>query len=106
MKNSTAIRTDAEALESLTHREHLFVEFLSLTDLIEEASEKAYLITCKIQGINKEFQTAIDKGRLSGKVLRVIRDALRVEDSPAPAKAGKKTGKKVGKKTRKKPSGK
>jgi hypothetical protein len=106
MKNSTKTLTDSEALKSLTRREYLFVEYLSLTDLIEEASEKAYLITCEIQGINQEFQAAIDKGRLSEKVLRVIRYALRVEDPPAPSKAKKKAVKKSAKKTRKKRSGK
>jgi len=70
------IHSDAQAIELLTRREHLFVNFLSLTERVEEINEQIYLVTCEIEGINKAFRGAIEKGSLSEQVLVSLRNAV------------------------------
>ncbi len=75
-KEPPFIRTDVQAVELLTHREHLFVEYLTLMDAWEEIDRKIYLVTCEIEGINKAFRQALDKGGLSANVITSIKNAL------------------------------
>lgn len=78
-----SIRTDSQALELLTRRERLFVEYLTLTDAIEQINEKVYLVTCEIQGINQAFSAALERGRLSEPVLLSLRNALDSSEASA-----------------------
>jgi hypothetical protein len=81
------IKSDSQAIELLTRREELFVEYLHLTDVIEEVNERVYLLTCEIEGINLAFLNAVEKAKLSERVLKTLRNVLndgRMPRVPAP----------------------